>query len=54
MLITFPVIKAYSSVNYALMLLDSAGVTHYFNSDGSYDGHSSDCGTDCATGINEN
>lgn len=38
--ITFPIIKAYSSENYALIIEDSGGKTHYWLPDGSYDGWS--------------
>ena len=50
--ITYPVVesKPSASGNYALLVVDSAGVTHYFNWDGSYDGMSSDCQTDPQSG----
>jgi len=48
--VNLPIVKAYSSENYALMILDSAGVTHYWNFDGSYDGFSSDPHIDCENG----
>ena len=48
--ITFPVVESRPSDNYALVIKDSAGVEHYFNFDGTYDGMSSDCHTDPETG----
>ncbi|MEM9859073.1 MAG: hypothetical protein AAF843_17065 [Bacteroidota bacterium] len=38
--ITLPIISSSRSDNYPLILIDSAGITHYFNFDGSYDGYS--------------
>ena len=52
--IAFPVVKSYSSENYALIIEDSAGVTHYWNFDGSYDGMSCDLNIDCETGTSNN
>lgn len=40
--INFPIVKSYSSEYYALIILDSFGVTHYWNFNGNYDGCSSD------------
>ncbi len=48
--INFPIIKAYSSEHYGLMIKDSSKVTHYWSFDGSYDGMSSDCNIDPETG----
>jgi len=52
--ITFPIIESYSSDNYALILVDSADVIHYFDFDGTYDGWSSDPHIDGDTGVNLN
>jgi hypothetical protein len=52
--ITHPIINSKSSNYYALILIDSANIIHYFNFDGTYDGYSHDpeiCGK---TGINLN
>jgi len=38
--VELPIIKAWKSENYALMVTDSAGITHYWDSDGTYDGWS--------------
>lgn len=38
--IRLPIVDARYSENYALIITDSAGVEHYFNFDGSYDGWS--------------
>ena len=40
--IALPIIKSEKSENYALILTDSAGIIHYFNFDGTYDGYSHD------------
>lgn len=37
--IKLPIIDSKKSKNYALILTDSAKVTHYFNNDGTYDGY---------------
>ncbi len=39
---------------YSLVILDANNVNHYFNSDGTYDGWSSDPCVDGDTGINLN
>ena len=39
--IKLPIKESRSSDNYALILVDSANITHYLNFDGSYDGYSS-------------
>ena len=52
--VTFPVLKSWSSEIYALMILDSAGVTHYWDFDGTYDGYSSESIVDCHTGAHLN
>ncbi|MCK5614709.1 hypothetical protein KAR91_73285 [Candidatus Pacearchaeota archaeon] len=44
--IKFPIQKAYSSENYGLIILDGDGVTHYFDFDGTYDGHSNNTNLD--------
>ncbi|MHA1287476.1 MAG: hypothetical protein ACTSPB_08740 [Candidatus Thorarchaeota archaeon] len=36
--IHLPIIKEYSSENYARIVEDSAGIIHYWIEDGSYDG----------------
>ena len=48
--VAFLIQKAYSSENYALMILDANNVTHYWDFDGSYNGMSSDCNTDPQSG----
>lgn len=40
--ITLPIVDSKKSENYALILIDSAQVVHYFNFDGTYDGYSHD------------
>lgn len=52
--ITFPVIESYSSERYALIIIDSASVTHYWDFDGSYDGYSTEIGIDGETGTCSN
>jgi hypothetical protein len=54
LLINFPIINSESSEWYALTILDSSNVTHYFNFDGTYDGYSSNPGIDCNTGVSLN
>lgn len=41
--IRLPIVEAKSSAQYPLILVDSIGVTHYFNFDGTYDGFGMDC-----------
>jgi len=38
--IKLPIIKRYYTKNYPLVMLDSAGVTHYWDSEYNYDGYS--------------
>ena len=52
--IIFPILEFYSSKNYGLILVDSAGVTHYWNHDYSYDGYSMPPSKDLNTGTNLN
>ncbi len=52
--ITFPVVSAKASGNYALIIKDSAGVEHYFNFDGTYDGVSANINTDPESGTSLN
>ena len=52
--IKLPILKAYDSEFYPLILDDSAGLSHYFNFDGTYDGYSHETGTDGETGICKN
>lgn len=52
--ITLPIVGSRKSDIYALILTDSAGVYHYFNPDGTYDGYSSDPHVDGETGISLN
>lgn len=40
--IFFPIVQSRSSENYPLIITDSSGMIHYFNFDGTYDGHSVD------------
>ena len=47
--IIFPIVKAYSSLNYALIIEDSAGIIHYWDFDGAYDGWSHSCDKDVKT-----
>lgn len=37
--IILPIIDSKKSEHYALILTDSAGIIHYFNFDGTYDGY---------------
>ena len=48
--IAFPVKNVRKSEQYGLIFEDSAGVTHYWNFDGTYDGMSSDPNTDPQSG----
>jgi hypothetical protein len=52
--ITLPIIDSKKSKIYALILTDSAGVYHYFNPDGTYDGYSADPHIDGETGTFNN
>ena len=52
--VTLPIIASRTSKNYALILTDSAGLIHYFNFDGSYDGYSHDPHICNETGISKN
>ena len=52
--ITLPIVNSKKSKIYALILTDSAGVDHYFNPDGTYDGYSADPHTDGMKGQNLN
>lgn len=52
--ITLPIIDSKSSENYALILTDSAGIMHYFNFDGTYDGYSHNPNTCGETGTSKN
>lgn len=38
--VDFPILKSYQSDKYALIIIDSSGVTHYWDGDGAYDGWS--------------
>ena len=52
--VTLPIVKKKESTIYKLVLIDSAGVIHYFNHKDEYDGYSHDphlCG---ATGTSQN
>lgn len=51
MKISFPIIKAYNSDNYSLVILDFNSVYHYWNEDGTYDGYSHDPCVNGETGI---
>ena len=49
--ITLPIVwSSRKSKIYSLILRDSAGVYHYFNPDGTYDGYSADPHIDGMTG----
>jgi len=52
--ITLPIVDSRKSDIYALILTDSAGVYHYFNPDGTYDGYSADPHIDGETGTSLN
>lgn len=52
--ITLPIVDSKKSKIYALILTDSAGVYHYFNPDGTYDGYSADPHIDGQTGTFNN
>jgi len=53
--ITLPIVwSSRKSKIYSLILRDSAGVYHYFNPDGTYDGYSSDPHIDSETGASLN
>lgn len=52
--VTLPITDSKLSENYALILTDSAGVIHYFNFDGTYDGYSHDPCIDAETGTSKN
>lgn len=52
--ITLPIVDSRKSDIYALILTDSAGVYHYFNPDGTYDGCSADPHIEGNTGISLN
>ena len=52
--ITLPIVDSKKSKIYALILTDSAGVYHYFNPDGTYDGYSADPHIDGETGTFNN
>ncbi len=52
--ITFPILKSYSSEQYALIIEDSTGLIHYWIEDGSYDGYSHDPCIDGESGTNNN
>jgi len=52
--ITLPIVNSKKSKIYALILRDSAGVDHYFNPDGTYDGYSADPHIDGETGTFNN
>ena len=52
--ITLPIVNSKKSKIYALILTDSAGVYHYFNPDGTYDGYSADPHIDGETGTFNN
>ena len=43
-----PPIKIEPTTNYMLVLKDADNIFHYFNKDGSYDGHSSDPKENCS------
>ena len=47
--IVFPIVKAYSSINYGLIILDSAGITHFWDKNGDYDGYEHDPSIDVET-----
>jgi len=47
--IFFPVVRAYSSENYGLIIEDASGVIHYWDFDGNYDGYSHDTCKDVNT-----
>jgi len=49
--INYPIVKTDSDKYYPLMILDSSGVTHYWDHDGNYDGCSSDPHIDYESGI---
>jgi len=49
--INHPIVKDYSSDVYGRIVLDSLGVTHYWNHDGSYDGWASPPCIDGESGI---
>ena len=52
--IAFPIVKAYSSQKYGLIIEDSNGVYHYWDFDGAYDGWSAPPETDFETQTNMN
>ena len=52
--ITLPIVNSKKSKIYALILRDSAGLDHYFNPDGTYDGYSADPHIDGETGTFNN
>jgi len=45
--IKLPIVKTYSSENYPLIMIDSAGVIHYWDSDYNYDGYSTETCPSC-------
>lgn len=52
--IHLPIVNSRKSKNYALILTDTAGIEHYFNFDGTYDGCAHPPYVDTQTGTSKN